>query len=102
MYLIDHLHQRDIAVILDWVPFHFPADPHGLRNFDGTHLCEREGVHPRWKTHVFNYGRPEVDAFMLSNALFWLDKYHADGLRVDAVSSMAYPDYPLEQGAEPT
>ncbi|MDP2659270.1 MAG: alpha-amylase family glycosyl hydrolase, partial [Dehalococcoidia bacterium] len=97
MYLIDHLHQRGIAVVLDWVPFHFPADPHGLCCFDGKRLYEGEGAHPRWKTHVFNYGRPQVGAFMLSSALFWLDKYHADGLRVDAVSSMVYPDYPAEQ-----
>jgi 1,4-alpha-glucan branching enzyme len=102
MYLIDYLHQHDIAVILDWVPSHFPADGHGLAFFDGTHLFEhsdsRQGFHPDWKTHIFNYGRTEVRSFLMSSAMFWLDKYHVDGLRVDAVASMLYLDYSRHQG----
>jgi 1,4-alpha-glucan branching enzyme len=102
MYLVDYLHQHDIGVLLDWVPSHFPSDAHGLAYFDGTHLFEhadtRQGFHPDWKTHIFNYGRNEVRSFLMSSAMFWLDKYHADGLRVDAVASMLYLDYSRHHG----
>src|SRR6476660_2787554 len=92
MYLVDYLHQHGIAVLLDWVPSHFPSAGHCLAYFDGTHLFEhaasRLGFHPDWKTYIFNYGRSEVRSFLMSSAMFWLDKYHVDGLRVDAVASM--------------
>ena len=97
MWLVDHLHQRGIGVILDWVPSHFPTDEHGLARFDGTHLYEHEdprlGFHPDWQSAIFNYSRAEVQAFLVSNALYWLEVFHADGLRVDAVASMLYLDY---------
>jgi 1,4-alpha-glucan branching enzyme len=102
MYLVDYLHQRDIGIILDWVPSHFPNDEHGLGYFDGTHLYEhgdpRQGIHPDWNSFIFNYGRHEVRSFLLSSALFWLDKYHVDGLRIDAVASMLYLDYGRKEG----
>jgi len=102
MHLIDALHRRGIGVILDWVPSHFPDDEHGLTYFDGTYLYEhadrRQGYHPEWKSYIFNYGRHEVREFLISSALFWLDRYHADGLRVDAVASMLYLDYARKEG----
>lgn len=102
MFLVDTLHQRGIGVILDWVPSHFPTDGHGLGYFDGTHLYEhadpRQGFHPEWKSFIFNYARNEVRSFLISSAMFWLDQYHADGLRVDGVASMLYLDYARKDG----
>ncbi|EAQ42223.1 1,4-alpha-glucan branching protein GlgB [Polaribacter sp. MED152] len=100
--LVDTFHENGIGVLLDWVPSHFPSDDHGLGFFDGSHLYEhpdrRKGYHQDWKSLIFNYGRNEIKAFLISNAIFWLDHYHADGLRVDAVASMLFLDYSREEG----
>ncbi|MBN1654008.1 MAG: 1,4-alpha-glucan branching protein GlgB [Deltaproteobacteria bacterium] len=102
MFLVDTLHQAGIGVFLDWVPSHFPSDEHGLAYFDGSHLFEhsdrRQGFHPDWNTYIFNYSRHEVRSFLISSAVFWLSKYHIDGLRVDAVASMLYLDYSRREG----
>jgi 1,4-alpha-glucan branching enzyme len=101
-FFVDYLHREGIGVILDWVPAHFPRDTFGLSAFDGTclyeHLDPRKGVHPHWGTLIYNYGRPEVSNFLIANALFWADKYHADGIRMDAVASMLYLDYGRQDG----
>ena len=100
--LVDACHEHNIGLLIDWVPGHFPSDPHGLAKFDGSHLFEhadkRQGFHPDWNTHIYNYGRAEIQSFLISNAMFWFDNFAIDGLRVDAVASMLYLDYSRESG----
>ena len=102
MYFMDYMHQKNIGVFLDWVPAHFPKDENGLARFDGTclyeHLDPRQGEHPHWGTLIYNYGRPQVRNFLIANALFWVERYHADGIRMDAVASMLYLDYGKQDG----
>jgi alpha-1,4-glucan:alpha-1,4-glucan 6-glycosyltransferase len=102
MHFIDVLHQNDIGVIMDWVPYHFPGDQHGLHFFDGTYLYEhqdsRKGFHPDWSSYIFNYGRNEIRNFLISSAHSWMERYHIDGIRVDAVASMLYLDYSRKEG----
>ena len=102
MCFVDALHQAGIGVILDWVPAHFPRDTHGLSNFDGTclyeHMDPRKGAHPHWGTLIYNYGRPQVTNYLIANALYWVEQYHADGIRIDAVASMLYLDYGKNDG----
>ena len=101
-YLVEQCHKANIGILLDWVPGHFPSDPHGLHCFDGTHLYEhadmRQGFHPDWNTYIYNYDRPEVKSFLISNAMYWLSQFGIDGLRVDAVASMLYLDYSRKEG----
>ncbi|WP_372761699.1 1,4-alpha-glucan branching protein GlgB [Pseudoalteromonas sp.] len=101
-YLVEQCHHANLGIILDWVPGHFPSDPHGLHRFDGTHLYEhadmRQGFHPDWNTYIYNYDRPEVQSFLISNAMYWLQEFAIDGLRVDAVASMLYLDYSRKAG----
>lgn len=102
MFFVNALHKAGIGVILDWVPAHFPRDSYGLAAFDGTCLYEhqdpRQGSHPHWGTLIYNYGRPQVSNYLIANALFWVEKYHADGIRMDAVASMLYLDYGRQDG----
>lgn len=102
MFFVNALHKAGIGVILDWVPAHFPRDSYGLSAFDGTCLYEhqdpRQGSHPHWGTLIYNYGRPQVSNYLIANALFWVEKYHADGIRMDAVASMLYLDYGRQDG----